>query len=73
MPSEISISETLQRLRLAKGMTPGQLAKVSGVNLLTINLYENPYYEQYDIKTLTRLIESCGGKLTLAISADSIK
>lgn len=64
-----AISETLQRLRTQKGLTPMQLAKLSGVNLLTINLYENPYYEQYDIKTLTRIVESCDGKLTLTISS----
>lgn len=65
----LAISETLQRLRLEKGLTPMQLAKLSGVNLLTINLYENPYYENYEIKTLTRIVESCGGKLTLSISS----
>ncbi len=64
-----AISETLQRLRTEKGLTPMQLAKLSGVNLLTINLYENPYYEQYELKTLTRIVESCGGKLTLSISS----
>ncbi len=64
-----AISETLTRLRTEKGLTPMQLAKLSGVNLLTINLYESPYYEQYEIKTLTRIVESCGGKLTLSISS----
>jgi transcriptional regulator with XRE-family HTH domain len=64
-----TISETLTRLRIEKGLTPMQVAKLSGVNLLTINLYENPYYEQYEIKTLTRIVEVCGGKLTLSISS----
>ena len=65
-----SLSETLQQLRLEKGLTPLQLAKISGINLLTINLYENPYYEQYELKTLARIVESCGGKLTLTVSSD---
>ncbi len=68
-PETPPISETLQQLRLSKGLTPMQLAKISGINLLTINLYESPYYEQYEIKTLSRFVESCGGKLTLSIDA----
>ncbi len=61
------ISDRLLLLRQKAGLTPGKLAQKAGVSLLTVNLYENPYYEQYDLKTLKKLIEACGGSISLSI------
>jgi predicted transcriptional regulator len=61
------ISDRLLALRQSAGLTPGKLAQITGVSVLTINLYENPYYEQYDLKTLQKLIEACGGRLQVSI------
>lgn len=67
LPHSETISDKLLVLRQKAGFTPGKLAQLTGVSVLTINLYENPYYEQYDLKTLKKLIEACGGKIDVTI------
>jgi transcriptional regulator with XRE-family HTH domain len=65
--SRLPLSEQLQLLRNRLKLTPTQLAKKAGVTVLTVNLYESPYYEQYEIKTLSKIVAACGGEVSLSI------
>jgi len=62
-----SISDRLTALKEAAGLNTSQLAKKSGLSPLTINLFENPYYEQYDIHSLKKYVEACDGRLDIHI------
>ncbi len=68
---KLSIAEQLARLRVQSGLTQAQLAKKIGTTASAISRYENAEYDRYELKTLRRIAEACGGHLKLIIEGPS--
>ena len=64
----LSIAEQLTRLRLEAGLTQAQLAKKVGTTASAISRYENTDYNRYEVGTIRKLAEACGGKLRISIT-----
>jgi len=64
---KLSIGEQLVRLRLQSGLTQAQVAKRVGTTASAISRYENAEYDRYEIQTLRRIVEACGGHLKLVM------
>jgi len=62
---KLSIGEQLVHLRLKVGFTQAQVAKKIGTTASAISRYENAEYDSYEIKTLRKIVEACGGHLKL--------
>lgn len=62
---KLSIGEQLVRLRLKVGFTQAQVAEKIGTTASAISRYENAEYDRYEIKTLRKIVEACGGHLKL--------
>ena len=62
---KLSIGERLLKLRLSAGLTQAQVAKKIGTTASAISRYENAEYDRYEIKTLRRIVEACGGKFQI--------
>ncbi len=60
---KLSIGEQIVRVRLAAGLTQAQVAKKAGTTASAISRYENAEYDRYELRTLHRIIEACGGRL----------
>jgi DNA-binding XRE family transcriptional regulator len=62
---KLSIGERLLRLRVTAGLTQAEVAKKIGTTASAISRYENAEYDRYEIKTLRRIVEACGGKFQI--------
>lgn len=68
---KLSIGEQLLRLRLEAGMTQAEVAKKVGTTASAISRYENAEYDRYELQTLRKIVEACGGVLRISmISSD---
>jgi ribosome-binding protein aMBF1 (putative translation factor) len=70
---KLSISEQIVRLRMQAGLTQAQLAKRIGTTASAISRYENADYDRYEIKTLRKIVEACGGHLKLVLEGPEDK
>jgi ribosome-binding protein aMBF1 (putative translation factor) len=64
---KLSIGERLLKLRLSAGLTQAEVAKRVGTTASAISRYENAEYDRYEIKTLRKIVEACGGKLQIRV------
>lgn len=64
---KLSIGEQLVRLRLQARLTQAQVAKKAGTTASAISRYENAEYDRYEIQTLRKIVEACGGHLEIAM------
>jgi predicted transcriptional regulator len=65
---KLSIAEQLIKARLEAGLTQAKLAKKIGTTASAISRYENVHYEKYEINTIRKIVEACGGELHITIS-----
>ena len=70
---KLSIGEQLVRLRLQADMTQAQVAKRIGTTASAISRYENAEYDRYEIQTLRKIVEACGGHLRLVMEGPEDK
>lgn len=70
---KLSIGEQLVRLRLKADMTQAQVAKRIGTTASAISRYENAEYDRYEIQTLRKIVEACGGHLKLVMEGPEDK
>ncbi|MBN8541171.1 MAG: helix-turn-helix domain-containing protein [Deltaproteobacteria bacterium] len=70
---KLSIGEQLVRLRLKADMTQAQVAKRIGTTASAISRYENAEYDRYEIQTLRKIVEACGGHLKLVMEGPDDK
>lgn len=66
----LSIGEQLLQLRLKARLTQAQVAKKVGTTASAISRYENAEYDRYEIQTLRKIVEACGGKLSISMDRD---
>ena len=64
----LSIAEQLTKIRLAAGLTQAELAKKVGTTASAISRYENTDYNRYEVATIRKIAEACGGKLRISIT-----
>lgn len=62
---KLSIAEQITRLRHQSGLTQAQLAKKIGTTASAISRYENADYDRYELRTLKKIVDACGGQLKL--------
>jgi predicted transcriptional regulator len=60
---KVSIGEQLAALRQKANMTQAAVAKKVGTTASAISRYENAEYDRYELQTLRKIVEACGGKL----------
>jgi DNA-binding XRE family transcriptional regulator len=60
---KLSIGEQLLKLRLEAELTQAQVAKKVGTTASAISRYENAEYDRYELQTLRKIVEACGGIL----------
>ena len=65
---KLSIGEQLLKLRLEADMTQAEVARNVGTTASAISRYENADYDRYELKTLRRIVEACGGSLQITVS-----
>ncbi len=68
---KLSIGEQLVRMRLAANMTQADVAKKAGTTASAISRYENAECDRYELRTLRKIAEACGGKLQLVFKSAS--
>lgn len=66
---KLSIGEQLLRLRLEASMTQAEVAKKVGTTASAISRYENAEYDRYELQTLRKIVEACGGVLKISMSS----
>lgn len=66
--TKLSIGEQLLRLRLEAGMTQAEVAKKVGTTASAISRYENAEYDRYELQTLRKIVEACGGILHITMN-----
>lgn len=69
---KLSIGEQLLRLRLRAKMTQAQVARKVGTTASAISRYENAEYDRYELQTLRKIVEACGGRLHIIMERDSL-
>ena len=62
---KLSIGEQILRLRLAAGLTQAEVAKRVGTTASAISRYENAEYDRYELRTLKKIAEACGGRFQI--------
>ena len=62
---KLSIGEKILQMRLSAELTQAELAKRIGTTASAISRYENAEYDRYELKTLRKIAEACGGRLHL--------
>jgi predicted XRE-type DNA-binding protein len=70
---KLSIGEQLVRLRLQSGLTQAQVAKRVGTTASAISRYENAEYDRYEIQTLRKIVEACGGEFQVVVKGPEDK
>ena len=63
----LSIAEQLTKIRLDAGLTQADLARKVGTTASAISRYENTDYDRYQVGTIRKIAEACGGKLRISI------
>lgn len=64
---KLSIGEQLLKLRLQADMTQAEVAKKVGTTASAISRYENAEYDRYELQTLRKIVEACGGVLHVTV------
>jgi DNA-binding XRE family transcriptional regulator len=64
---KLAIGEQLSRLRQEAGLTQAQVAKRIGTTASAISRYENAEYNRYELRTLQKIVDACGGNLELTM------
>ncbi len=67
--AKLSVGEQLLRLRIEAGMTQAEVAKKVGTTASAISRYENAEYDRYELQTLRKIVEACGGSLHISMSS----
>ncbi len=70
---KVSIGEQLVRLRLQAGLTQAQVAKRVGTTASAISRYENADYDRYEMQTLRKIVEACGGHMKIMMEGPEEK
>ena len=70
---KLSLGEQLVRLRLQVGLTQAQVAKRVGTTASAISRYENAEYDRYEVQTLRKIVEACGGQLKVVMQGPDDK
>ena len=65
--NKLSIAEQLYKIRQDAGLTQSALAKKVGTTASAISRYENLEYDSYELNTIRKIVEACGGTLKIAI------
>jgi predicted transcriptional regulator len=65
--AKLSIGEQLAALRQRANMTQAAVAKKAGTTASAISRYESASYDRYELQTLRRIVEACGGTLTITV------
>ena len=63
----LSIAEQLTKIRHDAGLTQKALAKKTGTTASAISRYESANYDRYEINTIRKIVNACGGKLQIKI------
>jgi DNA-binding XRE family transcriptional regulator len=71
--AKLSIGEQLAALRSNANLTQAQVAKKVGTTASAISRYENAEYDRYELQTLRRIVEACGGKINIAVVPSTTK
>lgn len=58
---KISIGEQLSKLRHSANLTQAAVAERVGTTPSAISRYESAEYENYELKTLQKIVRACGG------------
>ncbi len=66
---KLSVGEQLLKLRLEASMTQAQVAKKVGTTASAISRYENAEYDRYELQTLRKIVEACGGTLSISMTS----
>jgi DNA-binding XRE family transcriptional regulator len=66
---KLAIGEQLMHVRLRAGLTQAQVAKKIGTTASAISRYENSDYDRYEIRTLQKIVQACGGRLEIVLEA----
>lgn len=64
---KLAIGEQLSRLRQEAGLTQAQVAKRIGTTASAISRYENAEYDRYELRTLQKIVDACGGRLDITM------
>ncbi len=65
---KLAIGEQLLCMRLGAGLTQAELAKKVATTASAISRYENAEYDRYELRTLRKIAEACGGKIQLVFT-----
>lgn len=66
--AKLSIGEQLAALRLNADMTQAEVAKKVGTTASAISRYESAEYDRYELQTLRKIVEACGGKIDIVVA-----
>jgi len=67
---KLSIGEQLLKLRLQADMTQAEVARKVGTTASAISRYENAEYDRYELQTLRKIVEACGGTLYVKVESE---
>ena len=67
--AKLSIGEQLLQLRQEAHLTQAQLASRVGTTGSAISRYENASYNRYELQTLRKIVEACGGHMRIIFEA----
>ncbi len=65
---KVSIGEQLAALRQSANMTQAAVAKKVGTTASAISRYENSEYDRYELQTLRKIVEACGGRINIIVA-----
>ena len=68
--AKLSIGEQLAALRIQANMTQAEVAKKVGTTASAISRYENAEYDRYELQTLRKIVEACGGKMDIVVRSE---
>lgn len=66
---KLCIAEQLIKIRHEAGLTQSEVAKKVGTTASAISRYENIEYDRYELNTIRKIVEACGGMLKISIIA----
>ena len=67
--TKLSIGEQLASLRSKAKMTQAAVAKKVGTTPSAISRYESADYDRYELQTLRKIVEACGGKMEIKMES----
>ena len=65
---KVSIGEQLAALRQSANLTQAAVAKKVGTTASAISRYENAEYDRYELQTLRKIVEACGGRIDIIVA-----